>query len=210
MTSAAGKSANRKLGVFERFSMRISKATGTILNWNGEAVGKWVYEHARKRTDASFELIDLLDRKLPLLDEPIPPSQGKYTHQHTKDWSAVVAPFDAFVFVVPEYNHGINAALKNAIDFLFREWNNKSAGFVSYGDKGGVRAVEQLRLIMGELMIADVRTQVALFLDRDFENMFTFKPQEHHLRTMDKMLDQVITWGSALRQVREPAMKKAS
>jgi NAD(P)H-dependent FMN reductase len=172
-------------------------------NRNGEAVGKWVYELARRRTDAAFELIDLLDWKLPLLDEPIPASQGKYTHQHTKDWSARIASFDAFVFVVPEYNHGINAALKNAIDFLYKEWNSKVAGFVSYGSAGGVRAVEQLRLVAGELMVADVRTQVSLSLTPDFENYFTFKPQEKHVKTLERLFDEVISWGGALRAMRE-------
>jgi NAD(P)H-dependent FMN reductase len=179
-------------------------------NRNGESVGKWVYEHARLRTDARFELIDLLDVKLPFLDEPLEPSKGKYTHQHTKDWSARISSFDAFVFVVPEYNHGMNATLKNAIDFLFKEWNNKAAGFVSYGDMGGIRSVEQLRQVMGALMIADVRAHVMLTLADDFENMFTFRPREKHLRTLEKLFGQVISWGNALRQVREPAMKKAS
>lgn len=173
-------------------------------NRNGDAVGKWVYELARKRTDATFELIDLLDWKLPLLDEPVPASQGKYTHQHTKDWSATIAAYDAFVFVVPEYNHGINGALKNAIDFLFKEWNNKAAGFVSYGSAGGVRAVEHLRLVMGELMVADVRTQVSLSLTHDFENHFTFKPQEKHAKTLERLFDEVINWGGALKEVRTP------
>lgn len=178
-------------------------------NRNGEAVGKWVYENARKRHDASFELIDLLDWKLPFLDEAIPPSQGKYTHQHTKDWSATISSFDGFIFVTPEYNHGVNAALKNAIDFLFKEWNNKVAGFVSYGEMGGIRAVEHLRLTMAALMIADVRTQVALSLSQDFEK-FKFKPQEHHLKKMEKLFDELISWGSALRQVREPQLQRAS
>lgn len=179
-------------------------------NRNGEAVGKWIYEHARLRTDASFDLIDLLDRKLPLLDEPIPPSQGKYTHQHTKDWSALISSYDGFIFVTPEYNHGVCPALKNAIDYLYKEWNNKVAGFVSYGSEGGIRAVEQLRLAMAELMIADVRAQVAFTLSEDFEQYFTFKPREHHLKSLEKLFEQLISWGHALRQVREPQMKKAS
>lgn len=181
-------------------------------NRNGEAVGKWVFENARKRSDAQFELIDLLDWKLPLLDEPVPAmaSKGKYTHQHTKDWSATIEQYDAFVFVVPEYNHGVSAALKNAIDYLFKEWNNKAAGFVSYGDMGGVRSVEQLRLIMGSLMIADVRAQVMLSLRDDFENHFTFKPQEHHLKSLEKLFDQVIDWGTALKSVRQKSADKVS
>src|SRR5215204_3481880 len=88
---------------------------------NGEAVGRWTYEIARKRNDAQFELIDLKEVNLPLLDEPVPPSMGQYSKPHTKTWAAKIAPFDAFVFVTPEYNHSTCGALKNAIDFLFAE-----------------------------------------------------------------------------------------
>ena len=103
----------------------------------GEAVAKWVYEIAQKRSDAEFELVDIKDFNLPLLDEPVSPIMGQYTHQHTKTWSAKIASFDAYVFVTPEYNHGTSGALKNAIDFLYHEWVNKAAGFVSYGGAGG-------------------------------------------------------------------------
>lgn len=168
----------------------------------GEAVAEWVYEHAAKRTDAEFELVDIKDFDLPLLDEPIPPSQGKYSKEHTKRWAKKIASFDAFVFVTPEYNHSTSGALKNAIDFLYAEWNNKVAGFVSYGSANGVRAVEHLRLIMAELQIADVRAQVMLSLFTDFENYSTFKPAEQHARTLATMLDQVVSWGTALRGVR--------
>ena len=89
---------------------------------------------------------------------------GQYSKPHTNAWAAKIASFDGYVFVTPEYNHGISGALKNAIDFLYREWNNKVAGFVSYGGAGGARAVEQLRLVMAELQIANVRTQVLLSL----------------------------------------------
>jgi NAD(P)H-dependent FMN reductase len=95
----------------------------------GEAVAKWVHELAQKRSDAEFELVHIKDFNLPLLDEPVPPSQGEYSKEHTKKWAAKIASFDGYVFVTPEYNHGICGALKNAIDFLFAEWNNKAAGF---------------------------------------------------------------------------------
>jgi len=108
---------------------------------NNEAVARWVFELATERSDADFELVDIAEYGLPLLDEPLPPSLGKYTHAHTRRWAAKIASFDAYVFVTPEYNHGIPAALKNAIDYLFLEWNNKAAGFVSYAGTGGVRAV---------------------------------------------------------------------
>lgn len=99
---------------------------------NGEAAAKWVYEISQKRSDAEFELVDIKDFNLPLLDEPVPPIMGQYTQQHTKVWSAKIASFDAYVFVTPEYNHGTSGALKNAIDFLYHEWVNKAAGFVGY------------------------------------------------------------------------------
>src|SRR5690606_22044130 len=134
---------------------------------------------------------DIAAYNLPLLDEAAPPSMGNYEHAHTKAWAEKIASFDAFVFVTPEYNHGPSAALKNAIDYLFKEWNNKAAGFVSYGSAGGARAVEHLRLVMGELMVADVRAQVMLSLFTDFENFSTFKPDPRHVDEVNAMLDQV-------------------
>jgi NAD(P)H-dependent FMN reductase len=171
----------------------------------GEAVARWVYELAQKRSDAQFELLDIKDFNLPLLDEPVPPSQGKYSKPHTKAWAAKVESFDAYVFVTAEYNHGIPGALKNALDFLYREWNNKVAGFVGYGGAGGTRAVESLRLVMAELQIADVRAQVALSLYTDFENYTTFKPAPHHEKSLANVLDQVIAWGGAMKALRERA-----
>ena len=170
---------------------------------NGEAVAKWVYEISKKRTDAEFELVDIKDFNLPLLDEPVPPSMGQYSKPHTKTWAAKVGSFDGFVFVTPEYNHGISGALKNAIDFLFAEWNNKAAGFVSYGGAGGARAVEQLRLVLAEVQIATVRNQVLLSLFSDFENFSVFKPDARHEKSINEMFDQVIAWSGALETLRE-------
>ena len=167
-----------------------------------EPVARWVHEIAQKRTDAEFELVDIQDYNLPLLDEPAPPAMGKYSHEHTKTWAAKIASFDAYVFVTPEYNHGTSGALKNAIDYLYREWNNKAAGFVGYGSAGGTRAVEHLRLVMGELQVADVRAQVMLSLYTDFENFSVFKPAARHEQSVNSMLDQVIAWGGALKTLR--------
>src|ERR1700675_986354 len=170
---------------------------------NGEAVGKWVYEIAQKRSDAEFELVDIKDFNLPLLDEPMPPIMGQYSKPHTKAWAAKIGSFDGYVFVTPEYNHGTSRALKNAIDFLFAEWNNKAAGFVGYGGAGGVRAVEQLRLVMAEVQVATVRNQVALSLFTDFENFSVFKPDPRHEKSVNAVYDQVIAWGEALKTLRE-------
>jgi NAD(P)H-dependent FMN reductase len=170
---------------------------------NGEAVAKWVYDIASRRSDAEFELVDLLDYNLPHLDEAIPASQGMYVNEHTKQWAAKIAELDGFVFVTPEYNHSTSGALKNAIDFVYGEWNNKAAGFVSYGAAGGTRAVEHLRLIMGELQVADVRAQVALSLYTDFENFSSFKPGPQHEGNLNVVLDQTVSWTKALETVRK-------
>ena len=140
-------------------------------------VAEWVHGIAKKRSDAEYEIVDIADFALPLLDEPMPPAMGAPpAHEHTKKWAAKVASFDGFVFVTPEYNHATSGALKNAIDYLFKEWNDKAAGFVAYGSANGARAVENLRLVLGELKVADVRTAVLMSLFTDFENFQTFKP----------------------------------
>ena len=168
----------------------------------GLAVARWVYDIAARRGDASFEVVDIADFDLPLLDEPLPPVMGQYSKPHTKAWAAKIATFDAFVFVTPEYNHSTSGALKNAIDFLFREWNDKAAGFVGYGGAGGTRAVEQLRLVMGEVKVADVRAQVALSMYNDFEGFATFKPRPQQESAVTAMLDDLVAWGQALQAVR--------
>lgn len=168
----------------------------------GESVAKWVHELAVKRGDAEYELVDLKDFDLPLLDEPMLPSLGQYTKEHTKRWAAKIASLDAFIFVTPEYNHATSGALKNAIDFVYKEWNNKAAGFVGYGSTGGVRAVENLRLIMGEIQVADVRNQVALSLFTDFENFKVFKPAALHEKSLAGMLEQLVPWAKALKTLR--------
>lgn len=168
----------------------------------GETVGKWVFDLASKRADARYELIDLREINLPFLDEPKSPAQGDYVQEHTKAWSAKIAPFDAFVFVTPEYNHGVSPALKNALDTLYKEWNNKAAGFVGYGNAGGARSVEHLRNVCAELQIATVRTAVALMLATDWENYEAFKPHPRHEKTLATLLDQLNAWGGALQTLR--------
>jgi NAD(P)H-dependent FMN reductase len=168
----------------------------------GEVVAKWVLEIASKRTDAEFELVDLADYPLPHLDEPMPPAMGQYQNQHTKDWAATISRFDGFVFVTPEYNHSTSGVLKNAIDYLYAEWNNKAMGVVSYGVIGGARAAEHLRLIAGELQMADVRTNVTLSLIADFKNFTDFAPGEYQGPAINTLLGEVIAWSEALAPLR--------
>jgi NAD(P)H-dependent FMN reductase len=168
----------------------------------GEVVAKWVLEIASNRADADFELIDLADYPLPHLDEPMPPSMGQYQNQHTKDWAATISRFDGFIFVTPEYNHSTSGVLKNAIDYLYAEWNNKALGVVSYGAVGGARAAEHLRLIAGELQMADVRTNVALSMFNDFENFTDLAPADYQGSALDTLISEVIAWSEALAPLR--------
>ena len=204
MTSASGRD--------EMLSMRIAIITGsTRPQRNNIAVARWVLELAVSRFDASFELVDIADYHLPLLDEPLPPALGRYAHAHTKVWASKIGSFDAFVFVTPEYNHGTSGAMKNAIDYLYAEWHHKAAGFVSYGAAGGTRAVEHLRLVMGNLLVADVTAQVALSLFTDFENSSVFRPAPRRDTQVHEMLDQVIAWARALKTLRVvPEVEAAS
>lgn len=172
---------------------------------NGEAVAAWVHEIAARRTDATFELIDLRDYPLPHLDEELPPSMGQYQNTHTQQWAATIASFDGFVMVTPEYNHSTSGVLKNAIDYLYAEWNNKAVGFVSYGSVGGARAAEHLRLIAGELKMADVRSQVALSMFTEFVNFSEFAPGDHQVVSLNTLLDEVIQWSDALASLRAAA-----
>lgn len=166
---------------------------------NGDAVAKWVYDYASKRNDAHYEIVDLADYNLPLLGSKF---AGEDAEEQIKDWSEKMASFDGYIFVTPEYNHAIGGALKNALDYLNPELNNKSAGFVGYGSLGGTRAHENLRLILGELQVADVRTAVTFSLLADFENMSEFKPADYHEDNATAMIDQILAWGKALQILR--------
>jgi NAD(P)H-dependent FMN reductase len=173
-------------------------------------VATWFADLAATRDDVRPTLIDIADHGLPLLDEPLPAITGVYEHDHTRRWSAAIAPLDAFVFVTPEYNHSIPAALKNAIDFLYDEWKDKPAGIVSYGaDAAGVRAAEQLRLVLAEVHVADVRQQVALSLLDDYADG-VLSPRARKSQDAHALLDQVAAWGRALRPLRRAQMAVTS
>jgi NAD(P)H-dependent FMN reductase len=169
---------------------------------NGKAVADWVVEKSAARTAATYELVDLVDHPLPHVDEAMPPSMGQYAGEHTKAWARTIDAYDGFVFVTPEYNHSTSGVLKNAIDYLYGEWNNKSAGFVSYGSLGGARAIEHLRGICAELQIADVRQQLSFSLFTDFESFSTFAPGPQHDDSAAVMFDQVEAWAKAMKTLR--------
>jgi NAD(P)H-dependent FMN reductase len=177
----------------------------------GAAIAQWFAARAREHGGFDVTVVDLAEVGLPLLDEPNHPRLRQYTRQHTKDWSAVIAAADAFVFVTPEYNNGYPAALKNAIDYLHHEWQHKPVGFVSYGGvAAGTRAVQQLKQVVTAVRMLPVYDSVnipfhAQLLDSDR----VLQATEVMDKAADTMLDELVRTEAALRPVR-PAAEPAA
>lgn len=164
---------------------------------------EWIYEQARKHNDFEVELIDLKEVGLPFLDEPIPPSQGKYSKDHTKRWAEIINDADGFIFVTPEYNHSFSPVLKNAIDFLFKEWHYKPVCFVSYGSlAGGARAVEHLRAICAEVRLYDLREQILIpnYWDNMEDGQYQFTEQQNKLAS--EMFESLSFWAAKMKEAR--------
>jgi NAD(P)H-dependent FMN reductase len=167
-------------------------------------VAEWVKSIADKRTDAEFELVDIKDYNLPRYNEPVPAIMTQdYKTPEAHPWSKKISELDGFVFITPEYNKAVTSGLKDAIDYLYVEWNNKAAGIVSYGSSLGVTAANNLRLILTVPAVATVRTQPALSLFTDFENMTTFKPAPFHEENVQNMLNEVVAWSTGLKTIRK-------
>ena len=170
----------------------------------GPAVAEWIMRRAEEHGGFDVQLTDLAALDLPIFNEPNHPRLQQYVHQHTRDWSELVAASDAFIFVTPEYNYGFNAALKNAIDYLYNEWVNKAAGIVSYGGvAAGTRATQMLKQVLTALRIMPVTDSVNIpfvrnFLDEDGR----LKPNEVLEASATAMLDEVLRWTEALRPLR--------
>lgn len=146
----------------------MSVSIGVILgstrpNRAGEAVAKWFMEQTKDFNDVDFQFIDLQDVNLPFLDEPIPPLAHKYSKDHTLNWAKTIDQIDGFIVITPEYNHSFPAVLKNALDYIYTEWNKKPIAFVSYGAvSGGLRAVEHLRQVSIELEMVPIKPQISI------------------------------------------------
>ncbi|MDQ0261580.1 NADPH-dependent FMN reductase [Sinomonas atrocyanea] len=190
---------------------RIAVVTGsTRPGRNNRQVAEWLVARATQRGDASFELVDIADFSLPLLDEAYPAAYGNYAGEHTKAWAAKIAEFDGYVFVTPEYNHSTAPALANALSFLNAEWANKAAGIVGYGSAMGARAVEHLRGVLSELQVAHVQKTGMFSLFSDFEDFSVFKPTDLQAASVDPMLDQLVSWSAAFAQVRAGELEGAA
>ena len=150
----------------------------TRQNRFSEKPARWIFEELKKQKDVSAELLDLRDYPMPFFDSPMPSSmaQGKYANEIVKKWAEKINEADAFIIVTPEYNHGYSAVLKNALDWLYPEWNKKAVGFVSYGSAVGARAVEQLRQVAIELQMVPIRNSIHIPVDIFMKAMMSKEP----------------------------------
>lgn len=155
-------------------------------------VGEYILSVAKERTEHEFELVDIQEYDLPFLG----------TAPANPAWNEKIQELDGYIFIAQEYNHGLSGALKNALDSAREEWFNKAAGIVSYGSGGGIRAAEQIRLVLAEQKVATVRTNPAFNLFTDFENFATFQPGDHMTAGVNDLLDELISWSTALKTIR--------
>ena len=169
----------------------------------GSAVGQWVLEQAKEREGASYDLLELADFGLGLLAEATVPGDADraYENEQTRAWSRAIDAYDGFVWVTPEYNHGVPAAFKNALDLLYLEWNHKAVGLVGYGVDGGVRAVEHWRQILANVRMIVVRGQCSLSTFRDWRDG-AFTPTERRPRELKGVLDQLEEMAGLLAPLR--------
>lgn len=170
---------------------------------NGAAVADWVLAQAQGRSAASYELVDLRDHPLPFFDEPMGPTMRASERPEVVAFAEVIGGYDGFVFVTPEYNHSVSAVLKNALDSIYPEWNDKAAALVSYGSYSGARAVEHLRAVLSELQVAHVRAQLGFNLFTDFKDFSEFTPGEQHAGAAQGLFEQLERWAGALKPLRE-------
>lgn len=173
-----------------------------------EKVLPWVETALSTRSDLSVEVLDLRDWQLPYFDMPMSPAyvkNGEYPSEKVREWAGKIAEADGYIIIAPEYNHGYSAVLKNALDVVYGEWNNKAIGFVSYGSVGGGRAVEQLRQVAIELQMAPVRNAVhiqAPWLLLEENGDLKAGALDSYTHSLDGMLDQLTWWSGALKTAR--------
>ena len=167
----------------------------------GLPIGQWFAQQAEAQGDFVVQVVDLAELNLPFMDEPNHPRLRAYTHQHTKDWSATVNAADAIVLVMPEYNHGYTAPLKNAIDYLMHEWMYKPVGFVSYGGvSSGLRAVQSLKPILSALKMVPIPEAVPISLmNSPFNESGELQPTDQMNDAANGMLRALRTWVDTLR-----------
>ena len=174
----------------------------------GLPVAEWFRGRAVDQGAFEVEVVDLAEVNLPFMDEPNHPRLRQYTHQHTRDWSATIERADAFVFVMPEYNYGFNAPLKNAIDYLQHEWKYKAVGFVSYGGvAAGTRAVQMIKQVVTTLKMTPVFEAVSIpFVQQFIDSEGRLQANEVMEQAATAMLDELYRVTMALAPLRENSL----
>lgn len=169
----------------------------------GPAVAHWIVEAAKAHGAFDVELLDLAEFKLPFMDEPNHPRLKQYTHAHTKAWSATIESADAFIFVMPEYNFGYTAPLKNALDFVFQEWRNKPVGLVSYGGvSGGLRATQLLKPVLTAVQLTVAGEVPIPFFAKFIGEDGVFTPNEILTKAATGMFGGIERWAKVLEPMR--------
>ncbi len=174
-----------------------------------EKPAQWILDHLRKREGIEARLLDLRHYPMPFFDEPVPPAmpgRAPYSNEVVQRWTGQIAASDAFVFVTPEYNFGPPAVLKNAIDWVYAEWNRKAAAFVSYGSALGARGVQQLRATLVELQLVPIRSSVHVpiaTLMAHFQGGDVVKGLAELDSKADGMIDDLLWWTRVLKAARE-------
>jgi NAD(P)H-dependent FMN reductase len=172
----------------------------------GPSVASCINDRAIKHGGFEVELVDLAEVNLPMFDEPKHPRFGEYVHQHTKDWSATISRGDAYIFVIPEYNYGFNAAIKNAIDYLNHEWLYKPLGFVTYGGvAAGTRAMQMLKQVVSALKMVPMTEAVNIpFVQQFLDSDRVLQPNDVMENAATAMLDELARWTEATQPLRSP------
>lgn len=174
----------------------------------GHLVAHWFSKIAETYPEFSIEILDLKEINLPLMDEPHHPKFGNYTHEHTKKWSKTIADADAFVFVTPEYNYSFPAPLKNALDYLFAEWQHKPAAFVSYGGiSGGTRSVQGLKMPVTTLGMMPLPEAVNIPFFGQHIAEGVFRGNEALENSARVMLKKLAVWTKTLKIMREKELQ---
>lgn len=176
-----------------------------------EKPAQWIFETLKKNPEVDAELLDLRDYPLPFFAEPVSPSYAKepYTNEIVQKWTQKIGEADGYIIVTPEYNHGYPAVLKNALDYVYHNWNKKPVGFVSYGSVGGARAVEQLREVAVELQMVPIRSAIHISGDTYMaaskeENQNPFEPLNQRA---EDLINQLLWWAKTLKSARESTSK---
>src|SRR5690606_9196393 len=178
-----------------------------------DAPTRWIHDIAKRRQDATFELVDLRDYPMPFFEEEASPMFVPPGNEAARRWAETVSRLDGYIFITAEYNHGITGALKNALDYAYKEFNRKPASFVAYGGVGGARAVEQLRLVLAELQVASLKHAVHIGMTEMLGMLKegkTFADYPHLDAAAAPMLDELVWWTSALKQRRQAKLREAA